>query len=355
MASEKGRLYKRGRTWWVQVYDHDGRRVRFSTGTRDKREADRLLNDKLAELNKGRPVIGPPRITVGQLLQALEDDYKVKGRASMDRLKSARGHLEAFFTPSKKAVAIRGGDLQRYLLHRTEGESASMQTVRYELAMLRRAFVLQQRMEVLDRIPVFPEFEAASSRDTYVPDGDHRAIVAQLDDPVSHLVTFLYWTGWRVGARGDEGALNLTWDDVDWSTGSLRVGSGSKTKKPGRFYFDAVPEVEGVLRALRGRNEAWVFARANGRRLGYKFALQAFKDAQEKAGVGPYRLHDYRRSVARRLEQGGIPRSTAMRITGHRTEHVFRQYAVGEDEDVRKALRLTAGTVLGTIEGAGGE
>jgi hypothetical protein len=31
-----------------------------------------------------------------------------------------------------------------------------------------------------------------------------------------------------------------------------------------------------------------------------------------------------------------------MRITGHRTEHVFRQHAVGEDEDVRKALATVA-------------
>ncbi len=116
-----------------------------------------------------------------------------------------------------------------------------------------------------------------------------------------------------------------------------------------------MPQVEKLLRELRGRNETWVFARANGRRLGYKFALQAFKDAQEKAGVGPYRLHDYRRSVARRLEQCGVPRSTAMKITGHRTEHVFRQYAVGEDEDIRQALRLTAGTHLGTHGGAGGD
>ncbi len=158
-------------------------------------------------------------------------------------------------------------------------------------------------------------------------------------------MTFLYWTGWRVGARGNEGALNLTWQDVDWESGALRVGNGSRTKKPGRFYFSEVPEVEALLRKLRGRNEKWVFARRNGRRLGYRFTLDAFKDAQDKAGVGPYRLHDYRRSVARRLEQCGIPRSTAMRITGHRTEHVFRQYAVGEDEDVRKALA----TVLATV------
>ncbi len=103
--------------------------------------------------------------------------------------------------------------------------------------------------------------------------------------------------------------------------------------------------MEALLRELRGRSETWVFGRVDGRRLAYKFALDAFKQAQKAAGVEGFRLHDYRRSVARRLEQGGIPRSTAMRITGHRTEHVFRQYAVGEDEDVRKALA----TVLATV------
>ena len=123
------------------------------------------------------------------------------------------------------------------------------------------------------------------------------------------------------------------------------MSTGSQTKKPGRFYFDAVPEVEALLRELRGRNERWVFARPNGRRLGYRLTLESFKTAQSEAGVGPYWWHDYRRSVARRLEQSGVPRSTAMKITGHRTEQVFRQYAVGEDEGVRKALV----TVLGTM------
>ncbi len=70
------------------------------------------------------------------------------------------------------------------------------------------------------------------------------------------------------------------------------------------------------------------------------------------AGLEGYRPHDYRRSVARRLEQGGIPRSTAMKITGHRTEHVFRQYAVGEDEDVRKALVTVLVTGASDEQGA---
>ncbi len=353
MASERGRLWKRGRVWWVQLYDHSGRRHRLSTGTKDEREARRFLRRKLVELDAGRPISAPTRLTVAKMLDALEADYRVKGRRSLDRLKSARGHLEAFFEPSRKALSIRGGDLQRYLLYRMEQEGAAAATVKYELAVFRRAFELQRRMEVLDRIPVFPEFESGAARDVYVPDGDHRAIVAQLEDPIRHLVSFLYWTGWRVGTRGDEGALNLTWDAVDWSSGALRVGSGSKTKKPGRFFFTAVPEVEQLLRELRGRNEKWVFARRNGRRLGYKAVLAAFKAAQKAAGIEGYRLHDYRRSVARRLEQGGVPRSTAKRITGHRTDHVFEKYAVGEDEDVRSALRAVAGTVLGTTSSGG--
>ena len=59
-------------------------------------------------------------------------------------------------------------------VHRTEEEGAATLTVQYELAMFRRAFVIQQKLVVLDRIPVFPEFEAGASRDVYIPDGDHR-------------------------------------------------------------------------------------------------------------------------------------------------------------------------------------
>jgi integrase len=349
MASEKGCLYRRGKTYWISLYDHGGRQQQFSTGTRDKREAERILRRKIADLDKGRPVSGPLRFTVKQLLDALEEDYKLKRRASLGRLKTARKHLEDFFEPSRKVLSIRSRDLRQYLLARTEDRGA-MQSVRYELAMLRRALNLAHRDELIERVPAFPEFEPGEAREVYIPDGDHRAIVDKLPDPVNHLATFLFWSGWRVGTRGDEGALNLKWEDVDWAEGVLRAGSGSKTKKAAAFYFSEVEEVEALLRELRGRNEICVFARPDGRRVGYKFALARWREAQKEARVGPYRFHDYRRSVARRLEQGGIPRSTAKRITGHRTDRVFEKYAVGEAEDVRKALRAVTVSVTPEVD-----
>ena len=44
------------------------------------------------------------------------------------------------------------------------------------------------------------------------------------------------------------------------------------------------------------------------------------------------------RSAVRNLEQAGVSRSVAMRITGHKTESIYRRYAVVADDDVRAAL-----------------
>jgi integrase len=54
-------------------------------------------------------------------------------------------------------------------------------------------------------------------------------------------------------------------------------------------------------------------------------------------------FHDLRRSAIRNLERAGIPQSTAMELTGHRTPAVYRRYAIKDEAVLREAgTKLTA-------------
>ncbi len=53
----------------------------------------------------------------------------------------------------------------------------------------------------------------------------------------------------------------------------------------------------------------------------------------------------------RNLERAGVPRSVAMRLTGHKTEAVYRRYAIVAksdlEEGVAKLAKLHGGKALG--------
>jgi hypothetical protein len=46
------------------------------------------------------------------------------------------------------------------------------------------------------------------------------------------------------------------------------------------------------------------------------------------AGVPGRLVHDFRRTAVRNLERAGVPRSAAMKLTGHKTDAVYRRYAI---------------------------
>src|ERR1041384_8036907 len=86
---------------------------------------------------------------------------------------------------------------------------------------------------------------------------------------------------------------------------------------------------------LAGTICPFVFHR-NGKR------IRNFRKAWENACVAagfPGRIpHDLRRSAVRNMERAGLSRSVAMQLTGHKTEAVYRRYAITSEADLREGV-----------------
>jgi integrase len=77
----------------------------------------------------------------------------------------------------------------------------------------------------------------------------------------------------------------------------------------------------------------WVFHR-EGQPI--KYFRRAWLTACTAAGV-PHRIpHDFRRTAVRNLERAGVTRSAAMKMVGHKTEAIYRRYAIADESMLRE-------------------
>ncbi len=341
-ARGTGSIFKRGRIWYVQ-YSVRGRRYRESSHSSRRNDAVNLLRRRQAEVAQGQPGgANVERTTFEDLVQMIQDDYVINQRKSRRRLCSSIKHLRAFFGDDR-AVDITGDRIQRYVRWRNEQRPRPRPaTVQKELAALKRMFTLAVRAGQVNQRPYIPSLTLRNVRTGFFEKSEIRIVLSHLPEEIQPVIEFAHLTGWRISE-----ILLLKWAQVSLHSQTVRLEPGTTKNEEGRvFPFGPFPALAEVLKNQRAttatvereqdRIVPWVFHR-NGRPI--KSFRTSWKAACRKAGVEGRLVHDLRRTAVRNLERAGVSRSVAMKLTGHKTEAVYRRYAIVSESDLGDGVK----------------
>ena len=351
-------------TWTMKLWV-DGRRLKKSSGATKYRKALKELDKWKAEVLQGTYVPGADKTTFDDCATLVTNEYKANARRSADRVEDAIDHLRTFFGGYCRMRAITTDRVLSYVRHRQEHGAANA-TINRELSALKRMFRLGERAGKVARRPHVDMLHEANARKGFFEPDAFEAMLSHLPEYLRPVFATAYITGWRVKSE----ILTRQKCHLDLKAGWLRLEPNETKSGEGR-QFPLTPALRAVLDAQVAATAAiekrtnriipWLFHR-NGKPI--KSFRRAWLTACLKAGfarlvsekprvIAALRIpHDFRRTAIRNLERAGVRRSDAMAMVGHRTESVYRRYAISDEKTLREsAARLQS---LHDLQGATG-
>jgi integrase len=247
---------------------------------------------------------------------------------------------------------VRGSAIEAYkamrLATRTRRKAfVQPASLNRELAALKRAFKLGITQERIASAPVISLLAEHNARQGFVEPGTFAAIVAHLPAPLDDLARFAYTVGWPVGE-----VKSLEWSDVDLTNRSVTLRrEESKNGEPRRIILTGdlltLMERRWAARPYHTTDggpalSAFVFHHQGQRIVDFR---KRWATACHAAHVPGLLFHDLRRSAVRNMDKAGVSESVAMKISGHKTNSVYRCYRIVDEQDIPHALEITQASV----------
>jgi integrase len=360
----QGRVFTRKDSsfYWVAYYAHGkeqrecARHVRTGdrlevgdspeVSAKARKEAERFLKHRLGEIaaskHGGRAFIGPQqeRVTVSELLDLLEGDYKFRGVWSgkiASDLKPVREHFGVW-----RAVEVTPEAIRVYIESLRDGEEPyANASINRRTQLLEQAFGIGIQEKKISEMPSFKRLrlsEKDNVRQGYPTETQFAAVIENLPDDLRDFVSWCGITGMR---RGE--AKSLRWSMVNGN--ELQIPATiCKNGIARQLPLNAFAEVLAIIERRRAARivevngttqmSEFIFHRG-GERVGEFYG--SWETAVRKAGCPWLIFHDLRRFACRNLVNAGVPMTVAKEWSGHKTLSMFMRYAIGGDMESMKA------------------
>lgn len=345
-------LYKRGKVWHMSI-TYQGRQIRRSTETSDKKLAEKIHAKVLTQITEGKwfdKPAGEDR-TLGELLDKYIRECSVPNKAKRT-IRQDRGFARdmlAFFgdVPLTKITPSR---ISAYKTHlRSKGLAPA--TINLQRGVLSHAFKKAVReWEWIKENPVekVSREKVRNARDRWLTLEEEKRLVeacviyatGEGNVQIPH-----YWLqeivlfDLNTGMRMDE-VLSLEWPHVDLfrkTATVMRSKNGEKRTIPLNKRAFGLLKVKAKVRNIRSN---YVFASEAGTKIDDCNLRRGFYGALKRAEITDFRFHDLRHTFATRLAQAGIDLYMIAKLLGHKDIKMTQRYSHHYPESLRDGVAV---------------
>ncbi|HIJ63668.1 MAG TPA: site-specific integrase [Rhodospirillaceae bacterium] len=334
-------VFKReGTPHWQIEFTFKGEKVRQSSGTSKKREAEereRILRQELKEqLLLGKVA----EMSLGQAVDRYYDGVVVpKGNIAVATrelyaLNQLREGLNAA-TPIAKLSARALADYKDRLLAAKKAPATVNRYLATVKAILNKA---KDEWGTLTVVPTIKLLPLDNARYRWLTKDEEKKLLPVCAPHLRDLVVFLMDTGARLRE-----ATTLTWVDVDLDRTPRAAVRFMETKSGKPRGVPLSTRVEEMLRQLKakcpeGENRVFLYRpigrgglggdeAKRGRAVPFNNPFSTWDTARKRAGLEDVNLHDLRHTFASRLIMRGVPLLTVSKLLGHHSIQMTMRYA----------------------------
>ncbi|RUQ28346.1 MAG: site-specific integrase [Candidatus Competibacteraceae bacterium] len=335
-------LYKRGNVWWMRFTTPDGRELRETTGTADRRQAQEYHDTRKAECWRQVKLGERPRYTWQQaVVRWLEEHPHSRW------LPNIKQHLRQA-DPILGLLTLEQIDrdvLDRLTQARIKTDVAPA-TVNRMLAVIRGILnTARKEWDWIDTVPAVRLLPEPKRRIRWLTHDEAVRLLIELPGHLAAMVRFSLATGLR-----EMNVVELEWKQVDLEQRRawIHVDQAKGQRRAIAVPLNAQAIV--VLREQQGQHSTRVFVyegnpvtRANN---------HAWRKALIRAGIENFRWHDLRHTWASWHVQAGTPLNVLQELGGWATLDMVLRYAhLGADHLAEYAERIAKPRIIRTNPG----
>lgn len=315
-------LKLRNGIYWIDV-QINGKRIRESLKTDDKKQAQSLYDIRRAELWQGRMLKAKPKKTFREAAARwlVERAHKKSINEDKDKIN--------FFLPKL-------GDRQLSDITRDDIEELLPQDVKPATRNRYRAFIramlraAEREWDWLDKAPVLRTEAEPKKRVAFLTRDQAEVLIDSLPEKYRIPVRFALLTGLR-----RSNVFNLTWDKVDLERGMVIV-EADEAKAGQRILVPLNSAARALLQAMPEPRQGRVWGDLT------RVWCNTWKAATKRAGVPWLRFHDLRHTWASWHAMAGTPLSVLQELGGWHSPQMVQRYAHLSPEHLAAAAERVA-------------